>query len=70
MSENTSTIDNENNVINVSLPGKGEYAPINQLIMDAKQGSTIRLTKGKYLINETITLVKSIRIVGVGLAKQ
>ncbi len=69
MGKKIGTPNREKNVFDLKLPAKGEYALINKLIMDAPQGSIIRLTKGNYVINETITLDKSIRLVGEGIDK-
>lgn len=69
MSKMSSSPHNQPEEIIIQLPETGKFVDFNQIISDAPEGSTLRLEQGKYQLDETINLEKSIRLVGGGINK-
>ena len=62
-------IENQNDDIFVSLPNGEECINLSHMISDAPKNAVLRFETGTYRFNETITLNRSIKLVGNGMDK-
>lgn len=69
MSNKDNLADFSKNEILLNIPGENEIVDFNKVIEQLEKNSTLRLEDGIYLINNTIRLNKSIRLVGEGIGK-
>jgi parallel beta-helix repeat protein len=60
---------NPKELITVVLPEEGEYLQLNKIISKVAPGATLLFESGVYQVNETVTLNKSIKMVGKGMDK-